>query len=789
MFKQSQSGLLRDCWLPGILFLALASLLCPAGANAEEMTGEKIYQTKCASCHGPRGEGSKEYPQTLAGDRSVAQLAKLIARTMPEDAPGTCKGADADKVAAYIYDAFYSRIAQDRNRPARIELARLTVNQYRNAVADLVGSFRWQGQWGDKRGLKGEYFAGRHFGNDKRVLERIDPEVRFDFGVGSPIEGKIEPHEFMMRWSGALLAPETGEYEFIVRTEHAASLWINDNKRPLIDAWVKSGNDTEYRGSLTLIAGRVYPLRLEYAKAKQGVDDSKTNKKKPPPVKSSIFLEWKPPHGARQVIPASNLTPNGFPEAFALTTAFPPDDRSYGWERGTTVSRAWDQAATESAFEITDYVGAHLPELAGVKEGASDNAAKLRAFCYRFAERAFRRPLSDELKQRYIDRQFEAAKDAEIALKRVVILVLKSPRFLYREMNAVPDAYDVASRLAFGLWDSLPDQELLQAAAAGKLSTREQVAQQAERMLGDLRARAKIRGFFHHWLKIDQSPDLIRSPEKFPGFDPALVADLKTSLDLLVDEVWNDPKADFRQLFLTDQLHLNGKLAQFYGLDLPKDAGFQKMKLNPEQRAGIITHPYLMTAFAYSSESSPIHRGVFLVRGILGVSLRPPPEAVAPLAADLHPMLTTRERVTLQTRGTSCTSCHGIINPLGFTLEQFDAVGRFRELDRGKKIDPSGQYHTRSGQTVTFTGVRDLARFLADSEEVHTAFTEQMFHHLVQQPVRAYGPAAQAQLRQSFVASGFNLRRLVVEVLAASVLAPREPATETANTQPLKPKR
>ena len=406
----------------------------------------------------------------------------------------------------------------------------------------------------------------------------------------------------------------------------------------------------------------------------------------------------------------------------------------------------------------------HLPELAGVKDGASDNAAKLRVFCLRFAERAFRRPLSDELKQCYIDRQFEATKDAEIALKRVVLLVLKSPRFLYREMNAVPDAYDAASRLAFGLWDSLPDQELLQAAAAGKLSTREQVAQQAGAYVGETCGqKPRFVACFHHWLKIDQSPDLTRSPEKFPGFDPALVADLKASLDLLVEEVWNDPKADFRQLFLTDQLHLNGKLAQFYGLDLPNDAGFQKMKLNPEQRAGILTHPYLMTAFAYSSESSPIHRGVFLVRGILGVSLRPPPEAVAPLAADLHPMLTTRERVTLQTRGTSCTSCHGIINPLGFTLEQFDAVGRFRELDRGKKIDTSGQYHTRSGQTVTFTGVRDLARFLADSEEVHTAFTEQMFHHLVQQPVRAYGPSTQAQLRQSFVASGFNLRKLVVE--------------------------
>src|SRR5205823_7225826 len=118
----------------------------------------------------------------------------------------------------------------------------------------------------------------------------------------------------------------------------------------------------------------------------------------------------------------------------------------------------------DAALETAGYVAARLAELSGAKEGAADRGPKLREFCRRFAERAFRRPLTEEQKRLFIDRQFDAAPEPETAVKRVVLLVLKSPRFLYREVGSTPDAYDVAARLSFGLWDSLPDQELLDAA-------------------------------------------------------------------------------------------------------------------------------------------------------------------------------------------------------------------------------------------------------------------------------------------------------------------------------------
>jgi Protein of unknown function (DUF1588)/Protein of unknown function (DUF1585) len=190
--------------------------------------------------------------------------------------------------------------------------------------------------------------------------------------------------------------------------------------------------------------------------------------------------------------------------------------------------------------------------------------------------------------------------------------------------------------------------------------------------------------------------------------------------------------------------------------------------MDPGQRTGILTHPYLMAGFAYTATSSPIHRGVFIARSVLGRSLRPPPMAVSPLPVELHADLTTRERITLQTKPEACQSCHTMINPLGFTLENFDAVGRFRTEDAGKPIDPSGGYRRRNGDLVKFQGVRDLANFLAKSDETQSAFVEQLFHYMIKQPIRAYGPQTLPKLNSSFAENEFNIRRLAVEIVTTA---------------------
>jgi hypothetical protein len=533
-------------------------------------------------------------------------------------------------------------------------------------------------------------------------------------------------------------------------------------------------------------------------------------------------LEWKLPQQAAEVIPARNFSPNQAPELFIVDTPFPPDDRSVGYERGTSISKAWDQATTDAAIEVASYVVAHLHELAGVPDRAERHLpsplsgndeplgqdthggtnrspppqsgeenrvdARLRQFCEHFAERAFRRPLSDEQKKVFIARRFEGAHDLETAVKRAVLMVLKSPQFLYREVgsDALAGAsktqprppgpsrgeevkacgYDVASRLSFGLWDSLPDRALLEAAAGGQLVTRDQVTRQAERMLPDSRTRAKIRDFLLEWLKVNPAPDLSKPRELYPEFDKQMAADLRISLELFLDDVVWGESSDWRQLFLADYLYLNGRLAKFYGANLPPDATFTKVVQSSRSCAGILSHPYLMATFAYTATTSPIHRGVFLSRNVLGVPLRPPPEAFTPLPAELHPELTTRERVALQTKPQQCQSCHEVINPLGFTLENFDAVGRFRDQEKGRPLDTTGAFETRTGEQVKFAGVRDLATFLAGSQDAQDAFIERLFHCLVKQPVRAFGPRTPTELRNFFVKNHYSIRKLMVEMMA-----------------------
>jgi hypothetical protein len=217
---------------------------------------------------------------------------------------------------------------------------------------------------------------------------------------------------------------------------------------------------------------------------------------------------------------------------------------------------------------------------------------------------------------------------------------------------------------------------------------------------------------------------------------------------------------------------------------LPADAPFQKVALNAGERAGVLSHPYVLSNFAYRATSSPIHRGVFVARGLLGRLLRPPPDAVAPLAPELHPDLTTRQRVELQTGDRACQRCHATINALGFALERFDAVGRYRSEENGRPIDASGEYRVPGGAPRRFTGARELAQFLAQSDQTHAAVVEQLFHYLVKQPIRAFGARTTADLRKKFVEGEFNLRSLAVEIAVTAAVQSRAPRPPEPDPDP-----
>jgi hypothetical protein len=289
-------------------------------------------------------------------------------------------------------------------------------------------------------------------------------------------------------------------------------------------------------------------------------------------------------------------------------------------------------------------------------------------------------------------------------------------------------------------------------------------------MLADPRAHSKMRYFLQQWLQMNQREDLSKDATLFPGFTPEIIADLRVSLNLFLDDaVWNG-SSDYRTLLLADYLFLNTRLAQFYGVTAPASEDFLKVSCDPKQRCGVLTHPFLLSEFSYQKSTSPIHRGVFLTRNIVGRALKPPPMAQTFKDADFAPNLTMREKVAQLTRPQACQSCHSVINPLGFSLEHYDAVGRFRMDDHDQPINSASEYITDDGETIHLTGPRDVAEFAAGSEQAQDAFIEHLFNQMVKQPMLAYGSEVMDQLRQSFVASQFNVRALMVHIASISAL-------------------
>ena len=763
-----------------LLPIALALI----GGSFAEHPGAKIYMKRCAECHGDRGQGvAGEYDDPLFGDRSIKSLARLIERTMPEQDEKLCVGEDAVRVAEYIHGEFYSPDARARkgiSGVARIELARRTVPQYRNAVADIIASLDPKRTNPNFKtgGLRGSYFSSEKMNKKHRHgFDRTDAAIDFDFKGGAPGE-KIDPTQFSIAWEGSLVAPHTGEYEFRVTTPNGVRLYVNADLKegdrnmrddssapsriPLIDGWVSSGAESrQLAGRVKLLGGRRYPLRLDYFKYQERL--------------ASIRFEWKPPHGTWSLLRGEHLSPDPASRTMVVTTPFPADDRSYGYERGTSISKQWHEATTRAAVEVANEVLDRIDKFTRSHSKDPQRSEKLKAYCAKFAAAAFRRPLGDAERKLFVDAQFGGSDDPETALKRCILLALKSPRFLYTDLSessGKADPYAVASRLALTLWDSIPDTPLMLAAKANRLQTREQVAAQARRMISDTRAREKLDAFFEHWLELEER-DLTKDVKLYPQFDAQTIADLRHSLELFVDEVVWGEKSDYRQLLLADYLLLNDHLAKLYGAP-PVSHGFQRVRVDPAQRSGILTHPYLLSAFAYHNNTSPIHRGVFLTRNIVGRRLKPPPVAVAFKDDEFDPSLTMREKVTQLTRDSACMACHSVINPLGFSLENFDAVGRWRTTDNKKTIDSKSDYTTLEGETIALKSARDIARHASESPAAHRAFITALFHHSVKQPAAGYGSETLETLRQHFAQNQFNIREILIEIATTTALHPNQ---------------
>ncbi len=752
-------------------FACVALVLFATGHALAQQTqpdpGRKLYQEHCASCHGAAGQGGDGFSDPLVGDLSLPELTRYVDETMPDGDPEAVAGEQAQQVSQFVFDQFYSEPARRRAAQPRIELARLTVNQYRNSVADLIATFSPPVSQSDERGLKASYFAARRRSQERKIADQTDAVLDFPdavphFDPTGEYESVPKPEKkpankmndgFSAYWHGGILAPATGEYEIKVKSKNGFRLYLNDPRNPLIDRYVRSDDVVDHAAKIHLLGGRVYLFRLDFFSYPH------------PPAKLQVL--WTPPGEPEQVIPARVFTSYQAPETLVIATPFPPDDASAGYVRGTDISAAWDRATTDAAIEAAEWVASRIQQLARFRVTDENAVEKARQFCMTFVARALITELSDSDLERYVGQHFEQDDlSIEDQVRRVVLMTLKSPRFLFRHLERRDPSHEGASLLAETLWDSVPSQSLLQAAGQHKLDQPQQIDQACRQMLNNRRSQAKFDLFFQTWL--DPHVDgIAKDEEAFPAFSPRLVADLKTSLRMQVDEIVWSEASDFRQLLTSDSLFANQRLADFYNLErdneLPPE-DFTRIKISDGSRYGLLTHPLMMTGLAYHNDTSPIHRGVFVAKRLLGRQLRQPPMAVKPLTEEFAPEMTTRQRVEHQTKDTACMNCHSVINPLGFCLENFDAVGRFRVQDDDRPIDTTAEFRTREGRQLTLTGAADLAQFLVDDRWAQRNFIRQLFLFYVKQPIDAYGMEQLDQIHERFVERNFSIRDLIVDI-------------------------
>ncbi len=386
-----------------------------------------------------------------------------------------------------------------------------------------------------------------------------------------------------------------------------------------------------------------------------------------------------------------------------VPTSLEPDvaqDGLYALGAATTaISPRGIEQYEAAAFELAGQFVAAPPEPFPCEPTGLVDDTCAEAILAPLARRAWRRTLSDTEVQTLVEVSAQAATelaDFHEGLAYGVAGVLQSPYFLYRVELGVDGRLtdlELASRLSFFLWDSLPDDELLDAAESGELSAAEQVAAQVDRMLDDERARAGVRNFFIEMLELDELDTLNKDATVFPHMSPDVGPSAKEQTLLTIEDLVFDQDADFRTLMTTRRTYLDRTLAAIYNVRAPDRDGFGPTTLDSSgPRRGYLGQVSFLALMAHPVSSSATKRGVFVREVLLCQPMAPPPADVdTSIPEPDAESATLRERIAVHLEDPTCAACHELTDYIGLGLEQFDGLGLYRTTENGAAIDPSGE--------------------------------------------------------------------------------------------------
>jgi hypothetical protein len=472
---------------------------------------------------------------------------------------------------------------------------------------------------------------------------------------------------------------------------------------------------------------------------------------------------------------------------------FPAEQPNLGPYEDLGARRASESLQNEFVLSAETLAGdlvANATAFSQVVGCATANTECRDSFIDRFGQQAYRRPLTESEKTRYralFDRGPELVKSGDAlkdGVRLVVEAMLQSPKFLYRVEagKGVSDTqgvlltdYEVAVRLSYLFWGTLPDGELFQAAASGKLSNAAGIAEQARRLAASPRVAERVIDFHERWLELEGLSGVSKDQTKFPLFSPDLVRSMAAETRRFVEEVTLTRNGGVRALLTAPIGFVNDSLARLYGLNGTFGSELQRVEFDSStQRSGILTQAAFLSGHSSAStRTSPILRGVFVLRRLACLDIQPPPpgaEMQEPEQAPAQPLRTTREYFTWKTSMTQCAACHTLINPVGYGFEAFDAIGQFRSVEADAPIDASGTLRLPDGDIV-FNGARELVTQLAELSRVRACYAKNWLQYAYARKETGQDLRTLATLVKGLATDDFGARDVMVGITQSAAFS------------------
>lgn len=466
--------------------------------------------------------------------------------------------------------------------------------------------------------------------------------------------------------------------------------------------------------------------------------------------------------------------------------SLPPEPNLIGFDTGTdtlATSRLLVGMYAELAYDLAERAASHMPGWFSCDAVQLGSAVCGEELVRQLGQRAYRRPLAPDENTRLLAVFTGAAgaNDFAAGAHALIETVLQAPQFLYRLELDVPgvalprpvNAWQLATRLSYTLWGSMPDDELTRAAGAGELDDPAQVGLQAARMLSDPKARPQFQHFSDQWLDLTELSRLEKDDTVFPTYRPELRQLWRQETHSLLENVIFDQDAGTELLLTAPFTFVNDQLAAFYGLPPVVGSDFRQVAAGPH-RSGLLTQASILASQAKANRSEPIYRGVF-VRALMCQPTPDPPNNVPP-APEVAGPSTGRERLEAHRAAPQCAACHRLFDPIGLAFENYDGVGLYRDTEQGKSIDASGDA-TGTDIEGSFTGVAELSQKLVGSKQFHDCIVSKWFTFGYGRTPEPADVCTLRDLGQRFATSGYRIRELVKQLALSKSFRTKYPAT------------